>query len=268
MNKLENRITLTMAAILGAMATYSAVSIMTASAGDAFSDLRKEVLRLETSYKSTPKLVASDYSTALFRLGLAMYKARDYKEAKEMFAKSDQVSGGSGSSNASWIADCCSHLGQYDEAEVHYAAALGEAGGDRDSDEMPPAAVSSTLGLADVYEHTGRLDQAGKLYREVAAQVEKMESGLPRPVNSPQSFDKLAQFLERKGDAKEAEVWWQKVANMNCNAHAYSVQADALDHYAAMLRKQKRDKEAAPLEKRAKDLRATQSDLDRKGSAY
>ena len=248
---------------------------MAARANDSVPDLRKEVQRLEIEYKLHPKPAASDYSLALFRLGYALFQEHNYTEAKDALIKSDLVlakdGGGHGdSTNASWIAVCCCRLGQYTEAEKYYTKAIEEAKANckLNHEEMSIGLASVMLGLGDVYEHTGRLDAAGSLYREVAAKVDKMEADEGQRISSPESFDKLAQFLERKGDSREAEQWWRRVASMRVNAHAYSIQADALAHYAAMLRKERRDKEASPLEKRAKDLRATQNELNRKGLQY
>ena len=212
----------------------------------------------------------NDNGMDLFRAGMDRFREQKFAEAKELLIKADRADKASGNTNAQWIGECCLRLGQYSQAEKYFNTAVKEAKEicKANKEDMSIGLASCMLGLGNVYEHTKRTDAAESLYKDVAAKVDKMEADSVQRIASPQAFDALAQFLDSKGDSKGAEQWWQKVASMRVSAHAFSTQADALDHYAAMLRRQKRDKDAAPLENRARDLRGTQNNLNRKGLDY
>ncbi len=138
----------------------------------------------------------------------------------------------------------------------------------KNNEVMSPRLASTQIALAEGYEHQNQVDEAEKQYLAVAEGAAKAEAGNVQFIISPLAFSKLAQFLERRGKLKEAEEWYQKVVNMRVNAHALNIQADALNHYATMLRAQHNYVRAAQLDFHAQSLRASKADLDRKGLDY
>lgn len=230
------------------------------------------VQNLESKYKQDPQRWSSEFSTALFHVATSDFRARKYPEAKAAYLRAYEVDTKRGSPSAAiliGLGQCCIGLKQYGEGEKYLDQALilvqQTSAGEK---FMSPATVGVQLALADIYEHTDRVLKAEQTLRRVADDVSARESSMVQCIASPGAFDALAQFLERQGKTTEAEKWYARVTKIRVNAHASTVQAECFRHYAKMLRKQKRDGEAVALEKRADELSASHTRMNKSGLDY
>ncbi|MGD9683176.1 MAG: tetratricopeptide repeat protein [Candidatus Obscuribacterales bacterium] len=229
------------------------------------------VTSLEERYRKEPGAVYSQLSSALFRLGLIHYRKGEFEKAALEFERSAEVSSkGRGSHCASdyvWPAQCYLKLEKYDQAEryLNLARPLEEK---NMSGGISPAMVSILDGLGLVYEKTGRTKEAEQIYREAAEQVEAREADLVQCISSPQAFDALAQFLERQGRLEEAEKWYKQVAGLRVISHAQQAQGESILNYAGLLKRQKRGREAAAMERNGRQIVEAVKRRNEKGLDY
>ncbi len=120
---------------------------------------------------------------------------------------------------------------------------------------------------AQSMEAHGQIEEAGKLYRELARTVEKVET-MPRKIYSPSAFGLLAQYLERRGQTAEAMRWYEKLANAPVNAHANTVKAEYLQRYAGLLLKSGDKDKARTIEAEAALLIESHKRLNASGADY
>lgn len=245
-----------------------------ASASASTQDSLREVQALESKFSQDPKRWSSDMSIAVFRLATEYFRERKFAEAKAAYLRSNDLdvknTGRASSTCLIGAGQCCVELRQYAEAEKYLEQALrivhAQAGAK--TEDMAPGVVTILLSLAHVYENTNRIDKAEQTYRKVAEDVLRHEGNMVQAISSPIAFDSYAQFLERQNKSEEAEKWYARVAKLRANSHAYGMQSDCLRHYAAMLRKQKRNNEAIAMERRADELAKTHKRQSESGLDY
>lgn len=251
-------------------ATVTLIAIL-CSASASTSDSLKAVQDLEPKFRQNPKQWSSEMTSAVFRLATDYFRANRFADAKATYIRANLINikdtGRPSSIALVGAGDCCLKLKQYPEAEKYLNQALTLLKDLKNAQESP-GEVNVRLGLAEVYENTDRKEKAEQSYQAVAEDVLRQEASLVQAISSPRAFDAYAQFLERQGNTKGAELWYQRVATLRTNAHAFGLQSDCLRHYAALLRKQKRDKEAVAMERRANELSATQSRMNKSGLDY
>lgn len=251
-------------------ATATLIAILS-NASASTSDSLKAVQDLEPKYKQNSKQWSSEMASAVFRLATDYFRDNRFADAKAAYLRSNALAikdtGRPSSIALTGAGDCCLKLKQYPEAEKYLNQALTLMKELKNSQESP-GEINVRLGLAEVYENTNRQDKAAQSYKSIAEDVLRQETGMVQAVSSPRAFDAYAQYLERQGDTKEAELWYERVAKLRANAHAYGLQSECLRHYAAFLKKQKRDKEAVAMERRANELTATQSRMNKSGLDY
>lgn len=174
------------------------------------------------------------------------------------------------------MADDCLRQKKFADAESNYKKALEIAEQLRLDNErsqkrsiaIMPSMVPIFVGLAEVYERTKRADLAEKTLVRAAEAVMKEEPAGYRCIMSPAAFDALARFYEHQKRTAEAEKWYALVQNMNCNAHAYGVQAQSLKRYGSLLLSTGRHKQAWDVNHKADELLRTKKRLDHSGSDY
>lgn len=120
---------------------------------------------------------------------------------------------------------------------------------------------------AQKLESQGKIAEAQKIYEQMATLAGKVEDQ-PRKIYSASSFAMLAEFLERQGQLDKAMEWYDKLATMPVNGHAYTVKGNSMLRYSALLRKRGDKKKADKIQSDADEMIGIQKKLNTSGCDY
>ncbi len=202
-------------------------------------------------------------ATLLHNWGLYFYHTAQYKQAELLYLHAlriyEQALGPDHPSTGSTLHELArlyQAQGHYQQAESLYQHALRVYEQALGPDH--PSTGPTLLALASLYQDQGHYQQAEPLYLH-ALRIREKVLGLEHP-DTDLTLYALARLSHDQGKYEEAESLYQR--DLHISEKVFGVEhpdtATTLESYAELLRAMDRESEAAPLEARAKAIRAKQ----------
>ena len=205
-----------------------------------------------------------DVASSLNNLGFLYFDQGKYGEAEPLYQRALRISEQQLSPDHPLIAYPLTGLagvyhqqGKYGEAESLYQHALHIR--EQALEAEHPDTTHTLLGLARLYQDQGKYAEAEPLYQR-ALHIHEQVFG-PEHSDTAETLHALADFYHDQGKYAKAEPLYKRalaIKEQTVVPDQLSI-ASTLEKYATLLRLMQRPEEAAQLEERAREIRATRS---------